>query len=279
MHKDLKSSRKLLWDAIHAMRTKEDWDNLATVLAGYRKANIRLNHNQQAKVMRMAIQNGHIGSLLECLKQAQETGLYFRKKEEFCNVYLGVNNKIEAANGDLAEIRQATRWGEIVLDLAQRPGTVQRSAKGRNVRTFLHFSLFARGMLLHARASLAQAKQDAGEPIDEDLITIKDDLVLLASLWAPHLADGKPVSEVDEVKELSPRGTEDASINGRSYVECLAWQLRAIKLAEKLASEEAKPLLPLADALEKHAGDIIEAGGEKGAYWSKAFESTLKGSE
>lgn len=282
--KDIPAAREMLWKALAAMKTKEDWANLGTILAGFRKARVVLSTNQQAKLMRLAIQNGQIGVLLECLKQARETGLYVANKEQLLTLFQGVNRQILDAEGDVAEIKQATRSGEIILDLIQRPDNMEKMVAGRDTRSFLHFSPLARGMLLHARVSLVKAKQQAEEPIDEDMVTIKDDLLLLNSLWAPHLRDGIPLSEFPELKEMNPAHTVQKAnrfvphaVSGSSYLQCLGWVIRGIKVAEELSIDEATPLLPLVESLETHAAEVIRECGEKSAKWAEEYEALKAG--
>lgn len=281
--KDVPPARGMLWKALSAMKTREDWANLGTILAGFRKARIALSLDQQAKLMRRATTSGQLGVLIECLKQARETGLYVINKEQLLTLYLAVNRKIHDANGDLAEIRQATRWGEIVLELIQRPENMEKTTAGRDTRSFLHFSALARGLLLHARVSLAKARQQAEEPIGGDLVTIKDDLVLLNSLWAPHLRDGTPLSDLGEVKELNPSYAPkkpdglERSVNASAYLHNLAWVIRGIKFGEELSSVEAAPLLPLVESLDKHANELILAGGANTGEWSRDYETLKRG--
>ena len=276
--KDVPAAREMLWKALSAMKTKEDWANLGTILAGFKKAGVALSSNQQAKLMRLAIKNGQLGVLIECLKQARETGLYVVKKEQLLTLFLGMNRQIQDAEGDVAETKQATRSGEIILDLVQRPDNMERMAAGRDTRSFLHFSPLARGMLLHARLSLAKAKQQAEEPIDDDMVTIKDDLVLLNSLWAPHLRDGTPLSEFGEIEEMNPTQSPKKhfiqhAVNGSSYLECIDWVIRGIKLAEELSIAEATPLLPLIESLNNHVGEVIQVGRENGTNWARQYDA------
>lgn len=295
--KDIPNSRGILWKAIEAMKSKEDWENLGTILAGFRKAGVALSPNQLGKIIRLAYQAGQIGTIIECAKQAQHTGLYIVNKEQIAHVYLAINKEIAAANGDLAQIKQAVSQAETVLDLVQRPEHLKKIAAANGHSTLLQFSSVTRGMILHARASLVEAKQLAEEPVDENLITLKDDLALLKSLWAAHLQHGIPLVKVRELTELNPRYEEQATkelgapklkrlalgdresryhfLNGSSYVRSLAWTVRGIQLAEQIAKEETAPLLPLAKSLETHVASFLTLGSENGESWAKEYEEIV----
>ena len=292
---DIRDSKLMLWDAMRHMKTKADWQNLGTLLAGYQKAGIRLKPNSIGKIVRLAAEADRIELLVDYLQQSRDTGLYLSSKEQFVRIFLAICRRVNAAEGDIDTIRHATKMADALLDIVQRPEHMKKANRGKtSTRSFLHFSAVGRTMLVHARASLAQARLQAGEPIDQDLIAIKDDLALLPSLWAPHLEDGVPLSQLPELKEMNPtvegleepqRSTESRqrntlthppTLSGYAYLEALAWTIRGIRAAEGLMSVEAAPLLPLIEPLKEHAGELLTTVGEtRKALWLGHFEATL----
>lgn len=291
--KDIPRSREALWKALRAMETTEDWQNLGTLLAGYRKAGIVLAPVHIGKITRLATESGQVEVLVECLKQASETGLYITNREQFIRILMAINAKVVSANADVAQVKRAARMGEILLDLVQRPENVHRISRGKGAtRSLLNFSALGRSMLLHARVSVALAKQAAEEPIEENLVVIKDDLALLQSLWAPFSKDGIPMRDQSELVELRPANGSAAAgettqsrrknptqpLNGSAYTRSLAWAIRGIETAQPLAPEETAHLNVVVLGLKAHAGQVIkDAPQANQGAWSEAYESVLRG--
>ncbi|ODA80012.1 hypothetical protein RJ55_02970 [Drechmeria coniospora] len=279
--KGIENSKRILNQALDKMETTSDWSNLGTLLAGYKKAGIKLMAKHWGRVARVAGTRGHVFAVIECAKQADKTGLLLTNRELVVRVLAYVNAKITESKWDATETKQALCWAEQVLDLLQKP---EHMLSTKRARDRLHFSRLVRGLALFARASALQVKKDAGEPVEKDVVLLKDELALLGSLWEGSLE--KDLSELEEFALLhptlernsSPNGTRNPKgLNGSAYVQVLAQNIKGISLARKLLAEEAKILAPVEGALEKHLGDFVKTAHGRSKGWEDVYaEATGK---
>ena len=221
--KGVENSKTILNRALAKMQTAEDWSNLGTLLAGYKKAGIKLKADHWGKIVRVAGTRGHIYAAIECAKQADQTGLLLKNREAVVRILAFVNDKITESKGDAAETKQALRWAEMVLDLLQRP---EHALSAHPTRERLHFSRVVRGLTLFTRASAVKVKQQAGESVDEDLALLRDEVRLLSSLWEDAVA--QHLTQVEEFAKLNPTVERDGATNGVRVPQALNGQrLRA----------------------------------------------------
>lgn len=261
------------------MESREDWSNLATLLAGYKKAGIRLNASHWGKIVRLAGSNGNIHVVIECAKQSDRTGLVLSNRETAVRVLTFVNEKITNSNRGKTETKQALKWAEIILDLLQRPGHATTTEPTQNR---LHFSKLVRGMILFTRASAIQVKQQAGEAVEKDLEALKDDVELLGSLWKD--APTENLLEIEEFAKLNPTVERSATgkgsripqaLNGSAYVQALAQNMKGISLAREIAGSGAGALEPAEKALDKHLQQFIKTSQSSTEGWAQEYEKIV----
>lgn len=259
------------------METKRDWENLPTLLAGYQKAGIKLEANTIGKVSRKASFTDQISAILECAKQPIQTGFYIANKEQINHALMTINNKIDAAEGDVQLIQQSVKMADQILDIVQRPE--HRNLFGNKApRHQLQNSLTARGQILYARAALVQAKKDAGESVEDELLLLTDEIKHFFSLWAPF--QEVELLAMSEFAELNPQAktlkedfsakanSRPSSLSRRIYVKALARSIKAIEVTQQIAKEDVDVLLPLeaelkslqqvAQRLEEHLQNFAE---------------------
>lgn len=272
---DIENSKTILSKALKSMHTPEDWANLGTLLAGYKKAGIRLKGNHWGKIVRMAGKSGNIHAVIECAKQSDKTGLLFTNRETVVRVLCFINEKITGSNWDEAETRQAQKWAESVLDLIQRR---EHTIEGQPTRERLHFSRAVRGMTLFTRASAIKVKQQAGEAVDHDVVLLKDEVELLSSLWKD--ATNANLEEVAEFAKLnptlernsSPKGVKiPTALNGSAYVQVLAQNIKGIALAREILGEEAQSLAPAEVALADHLRHFVQTSKSSTDGWDQEY--------
>ena len=95
--KDVENSKKALSRALEHMHTPEDWTNLGPLLAGYRRAGIRLKAKHLGKIVRVAGTRGQIFAVIECAKQSDKTGFTLKNPEVVARVFAFINDKISKA--------------------------------------------------------------------------------------------------------------------------------------------------------------------------------------
>ncbi|CAM1505334.1 Fc.00g109710.m01.CDS01 [Cosmosporella sp. VM-42] len=278
--KDIPNSKKILNQALDLMKTKEEWDNLATLLAGYHKAAVKLQRFHYARVIRMAGTRGSPYTIIECAKQAHKTGLTLKEKEYVVQLLVCINAKITNCTPEekKSEAAQALKWTELVVDLLQRP---EHSVEGAQPADRLHFSPFVRGLLVFTQASAAQATQQAGEPIEAELAALAENVELLTSIWARH--DIGDISKVQDVQDLNPLSQQsrskvyDAALSGSSYVQVLAQNIKGLALARELVGDAAQGLKPVEEAIQKHLTDFVLAGHKYryGKGWPEVYEQVM----
>ncbi|KAL6895911.1 hypothetical protein HDV57DRAFT_30600 [Trichoderma longibrachiatum] len=277
--RDIDNSKRILSKALASMRSRDDWANLGTLLAGYKKAGIRLKANHWGKIVRMAGQSGNILAVIECAKQAEKTGLLLTNPETVVRILSYVNDKITDSRWGEAETKQAQKWADQVLDLLQRK---EHAVEGQPTRERLHFSRLVRGMTLFTRASAIKVKRDAGEPVVLDIVLLRDEIQLLASLWKgatdanleelPDFAKLNPTLE----RNASPKGVKiPKALNGSAYVQVLAQNIKGIELAREIVGGEAQVLAPVEDALAKHLRHFVKTSKSSTKGWAEEYEKIV----
>ncbi|UNI14223.1 hypothetical protein JDV02_000874 [Purpureocillium takamizusanense] len=274
--KGIENSKVILAKALENMHTGEDWANLGTLLAGYKKAGIKLKPDHWGKVVRVAGSRGHIYVIIECAKQSDKTGLLLTNRETVVSVLAFVNGKIATNPGGVAEARQALRWAELVLDLLQRPEHMLQTVRPRDR---LHFSRVVRGLVLFARSSAVKAEQDAGEAVEQDMALLREEVTLLESLWegnAPQvLATLEDFAKLNPTPERSSGTRVPQALSGSSYVQVLAQNIKGIQTTRDLLGDEAKSLAPVQDALEEHLGEFVQTAPGRVKGWEDEYEKVV----
>ena len=308
-HKDIPKSHKLLREALGAMKTPSDWENLPTLLAGFHKAGTKLNSrsygervSRSSGITRLACQQGQVQPIIESAKQASETGFYIATKEQLCYIMEAICKKVDEAEGDLEALSSAVKMVDLVLEIVQRPDHV-KFVDAKTPRDQLQFSLMARAYALNARARLFKARKDAGESAEADLVHLTDEIKLLSSLWSAHAEQA--VSEIPEIRAIFPRtnipteftkkctgadnNTERVRCLGRAnYVMTLARHIQSIELVQKLANEYPedfsdistaleKQLLPASRKLDAHLKEFSQDANAQPTEFSMASYQTLLG--
>ncbi|KAH0499063.1 hypothetical protein TgHK011_006280 [Trichoderma gracile] len=277
--RDIDNSKSILSRALASMRTRDDWANLGTLLAGYKKAGIRLKANHWGKIVRMAGQSGNILAVIECAKQAEKTGLLLTNPETVVRILSYINDKITNSHWDEAETKQAQKWADQVLDLLQRK---EHAVEGQPTRERLHFSRVVRGMTLFTRASAIKVKRDAGEPVVLDIVLLRDEIQLLGSLWKD--ATDANLEELPDFAKLNPTVERNASpngvkipkaLNGSAYVQALAQNIKGIELAREIVGGEAQVLAPVEAALQNHLRHFVQTSKSSTKGWAEVYEKIV----
>ncbi|KAI8677166.1 hypothetical protein LRP88_09805 [Fusarium phalaenopsidis] len=274
--KEIPNSKKALSDVLKLMETKEDWNNLGTLLAGYKKAGIRLHNYHYDKIIRKAGQSKQTYAIIECAKQADKTGLRLTRKNHLVLLLANINNKITLPSGEANESVQALRWIELVLDLIQRP---EHQTSRTNPTERLHHSPVIQGLLLFAQASSIKAQQAAETSAEVDVQALKDNVESITSSWARLGTDDLVNSPV--LADLNPRSpltkeTENKNnfLSVNFYILALAQNIKGMELAQEILGDAAKDLTPIRDAMEQHLKDFIKADPRYLERWAETYTLT-----
>lgn len=286
--KDVPGSRNILNDAVTHMETKSDWDNLPYLLNGYRNANIKLRYHELTKIARIASDKGFSSAIIECAKQAEQTGFFILTKEVMNLILSDLSNQIATAGDNLEQIQSAVKTTELLLDIVQRPSHKEKLQAGPS-RDQLQFSLTVRGHILFVLASHAKAKLAAGEPADQEIAAARDAIETLGSLWEPYA--GKNLNEVPEFPRMQPKiavkGNKAAdTLGGSLYVKTLARNMEGIRLAGLLARENPeafssvadklnKVVLPVAKAIDSHLTEVVPSFQGFKPQWAEQYTAVV----
>ncbi|RSM01509.1 hypothetical protein CDV31_011320 [Fusarium ambrosium] len=270
---EIPNSKKALGEVLGLMETREDWDNIGTLLAGYKKAGIRLQSYHYDKIIRKAGQSKQTYAIIECAKQSGKTGLFLTKKNHLVLLLADINNKITSPSGEANESAQALKWIELVLDLIQRP---EHQQKGVKTTDRVHDSPVVRGLLLFAQASSIKAQQAAESSAEVDVQALKDNAEFITTSWTHLGTDDLANSPV--LKSLNPRSPHTVSTNHKDhlsvnvYILTLAQNIKGMELAQEILGDAAKGLTPIRDALEQHLKDFIKADSRYLERWAETYE-------
>ncbi|RTE78127.1 hypothetical protein BHE90_007417 [Fusarium euwallaceae] len=270
---EIPNSKKALGEVLGLMETREDWDNIGTLLAGYKKAGIRLQSYHYDKIIRKAGQSKQTYAIIECAKQSGKTGLFLTRKNHLVLLLADINNKITSPSGEANESAQALKWIELVLDLIQRP---EHQQKGVKTTDRVHDSPVVRGLLLFAQASSIKAQQAAESSAEVDVQALKDNAEFITTSWTRLGTDDLANSPV--LKSLNPRSPHTVSTNHKDhlsvnvYILTLAQNIKGMELAQEILGDAAKGLTPIRDALEQHLKDFIKADSRYLERWAETYE-------
>ncbi|KAM0436860.1 hypothetical protein ACHAPT_002573 [Fusarium lateritium] len=272
--KDVPNSKKAFYQVVELMKTKEDWDNLGTLLAGYKKAGIKLQGSHYSRMIWKAGQNKQTYAIIECAKQSDKTGLFLTKQNHLVLLLTHINNKITSPSGEANESAQALKWIELVLDIIQRP---EHAGKGFNPSDRLHLSPAVRGLVLFAQASSIKAAQAAEGSAEADVQPLKDNVEFLTSAWTrlgtQDLSNSPALASLNPRSPLTKSSDHHEYVTPNYYILLLAQNIKGMELAQEILGDAAKDLVPIRDALEQHLKDFVKADKKFSPGWAETYES------
>ncbi|KAM0290182.1 hypothetical protein ACHAO9_005319 [Fusarium lateritium] len=276
---DVPNSGKAYQEATQLMTTKEEWDNLGTLLAGYKKAGIRLKRQQYDAAIRRAGKHRQPYAIIECAKQASKTGFCLNSTSSVALLLASVNIKIIKPTGEDSEVQEALKWNQLVWDLIQQPEHLRDVDSPRKQP---HFNPAIRGLILYAQTSAVKEQQQAGEASVEQLIRdVRDNVEFITSAWeGQHLED---LNNAPYLNYLNPRvdplnHQHMQHLAPYYYVHLVAQNIKGIELAQEIIGDDASDLTPIREALEQNLEAFIRADVSSGAKrnkagWGHAYEA------
>lgn len=300
---DIPPTNEITDKAMRAMKTREDWDNLGTLLAGLKNANQMTDPARMGKILRYVTAAGQTGAAIGCLKQFRETGLVVASKEVLLRLYTSICKDVNEAEGNLEVLQKIQRWSDIVQDVIRRPEHEEKIRKlhvgvdnyaekqmqsasedlkvdlrkifGATSNADLANSVFARTMALHPRIAVVKAKQAAGVDAETDIVKLNDEIEAVTSLWYDYQKrdttefDMARVTETYQVcPSTNPHGNlwkwfKNRTLSDTWYLVVLGRTHVALKEAEEMAPSQAQRLSEVRKSIIPHACLILQVIGKK----------------
>ncbi|KAH7170387.1 hypothetical protein EDB81DRAFT_752903 [Dactylonectria macrodidyma] len=274
--KEIPNSKKVLQTALKLMKTKEDWDNLGTLLAGYEKANIKLAPFHYSQIIRHASRNEQIYSVVECVKQAKETGFTLNNTVHVIAVLNVFSSMITESNAEDARIQDASKWTDIVLDLLERPLHINKNEAKLDQA---QFHPFVRGQVLFIKASVAQDLKQREQPAEKELSAVSDSAQALLSLWTQGVKKGEslqvPASIVGMTahRNTNSRGRSELSLS--ELTQTVALNIKGMKMARELLGDAANGFKPMEKLLDEHLERGVELNPKNGQRYADIYAKIL----
>ncbi|KAH6888584.1 hypothetical protein B0T10DRAFT_56701 [Thelonectria olida] len=260
---DLPNSKKAFREVLDLMQTKEDWDNLAILLAGYKKAGIKLYKFHYASMIRRAASRNQIHTIIECVKQSSKTGFNLSQDTHIIQLFLFVGKE---------KPETAVKWNDEILNLLQLSGQASE------------LNPIALGQVLFAQAANVQNKTANQVEVTKETAQLKDSAQHLAQWWSRQLAENEsvPASIVKlapqkESKESKKR-KDTLNLSGIELIQAIAMNIKGMSLAREILGDAAKDLEPVEQKLETHVREFVKETAENGLYrevWATAYEEIM----
>ncbi|KAK0389318.1 hypothetical protein NLU13_2893 [Sarocladium strictum] len=265
---ELPNSKKIFKDAIRAMETAEDWANLETLLAGYKKAGIVLKPKHLGFATRLAIAKTQLYSVIDCARHAKNTGYVLTVGESGLEVVMALADRAMTENH-----AQSIKWLEQLQDVLERsPHSDLTGPKD------LRSSRLARGMMVSARVSDIEASET---PSETQLNLLSDEVGFLRASWetAFEHASGPLQLEIDELNLNSLRPIANTSEDGTTkalsnpydriapyfITKFIAHNIKACESAPVLLGQACEPLGDVGKKLDDYLTERITESSERSA--------------
>ncbi|KAK7422393.1 hypothetical protein QQX98_001672 [Neonectria punicea] len=279
--KDIPNSKMALFDALKFMKTKEDWDNLGTLLAGYKKAGIRVRPAQYMRIIRQAGRNDQIYSIIECVKQAQKTGFELNSMEYIITLLSLISKqKITGAAPGTAKPVDGLRWTEEIIDLLQRSPHVNEDLPASQQA---HNHPLIRGQLMFAQASAVQSLKLQEKPFDKELADLTDSAEALVSWWTRQVKEGEEIhtpATIDNMRPHKKDGAKNlkghaASFGSSEWVRVLVLNIKAMSMAREIVGDATQGLEPIEQKLEEALAEFVGDLPQYNARSAQVYEDII----
>ncbi|KAG8666261.1 hypothetical protein FPOAC2_11366 [Fusarium poae] len=267
---DIPNSKKALTQATKLMKTKEEWDNIATFLAGYKRAGIKLENEHYLSLIRRACAAQQEYSIIECAKQADKTGLTLKNVSSIALLMSSINQRIYDSTREGRDVLQALKWNQLIWDLIQRP---QHKRQESSIHMLAHCRPTIRGLLLFSQAHTIQAQQAAGDSAEKLTKGLRDNLEFILAKYERKRRNIAPMWHMLNVRSGVQESYEKQDpISPYYYVRVVAQNIRAMELAQEIVGDDTGKLMYFRDMLEKHVEDFIKAGSENRKGFGLEYE-------
>jgi hypothetical protein len=116
-------------DVVSLMKTKQDWQNLATFLGGLRMSKRKLSPAHWEWTVRKAGKADALGAILECAKQAERTGLRLNNNEIVQSIFFWLHLRAQEGQFKDPAVSKALSMAKQFAALMEAPEHSQREIK------------------------------------------------------------------------------------------------------------------------------------------------------
>ena len=117
--------------AMDLMKEPRDWDNIPSLLKGFKDAKRAMYPKNHARITRKACMAGRHDIIIECARRVDDTGFRLAALDVVTELMWQLQDKAFKSNWSSKETKQALKWAEMVSDLLEDP----RHSGSRVVKT------------------------------------------------------------------------------------------------------------------------------------------------
>lgn len=120
--KEIPNRTKLFRSAIRLMTedgSREAWGNLLQILVGLKRSGVEITDIEVTRILRAALQTGHFGAILSCLRRGDETGITLQRPEVLDAILLGLRRHAQKDEWGQENIDRAIKEGRDVAQLLE----------------------------------------------------------------------------------------------------------------------------------------------------------------
>lgn len=172
----LPNTKKLMKNALAAMRTPADFQNLPLLLEGCKRAHRKLEHHFYTQIIRRAAVANNLSLILEMVKAVDRTGFKLNTPEKISEVLACIQEAVIKSGWSKDKITRALKQTQLVLNLLETNKAHKPLNPGR-LPPHLNPQFLA--LRLHLAAALAVHHQE-GKDVDGRVTKYAEELV---SLW------------------------------------------------------------------------------------------------
>lgn len=245
-------SRDLMRQAVRLMATRDDWNNLPRMLAGYRNAERRILAKDVSDIVKNAGRSGNIYAIIDALRNVKESGLRIRTLAFADEVLYWV--QMRAVESGFAEdpTAKTKTWAVMLRELMEDPDHSKHPTWPGRIP--LHREPQIVGQVLHAAAAQAVYHQ-GGEDADGKVAELAE---TLSYVWPAgkaiqdiHQSNLAPDAKVAERVRFQAEDDAYLTLSTTNRISVSSFILHGIELAKQVVAPElAAKLEPIAQVLK-----------------------------
>ncbi|KAL2256438.1 hypothetical protein VTK26DRAFT_1685 [Humicola hyalothermophila] len=172
----LPNTKKLMKNALAAMKTPADLQNLPLLLEGCKRAHRKLDHHFYNQITRKVAGANNLPLVLEMIKAVDKTGFKLNTPDKICEVLLAIQEVAIRSRWNKDKTIRAIRQTQLILNLLE---TDKAHKPLHATKLPVHLNPHYLALRLHLVAALAVHHQE-GKDVDGKVTKYAEQLV---SLW------------------------------------------------------------------------------------------------
>ncbi|KAK3682669.1 hypothetical protein B0T22DRAFT_291600 [Podospora appendiculata] len=232
---DLPDTKKLVTEAVGAMKTPTDFRNLPALLEGLRLAHRFVKDSVYQKMIRRAGMHGCIDVILDCVKQVKRTGLRLDNSQSINELLAFIQKEALASGWDKKETERALRRTQALVDMLEEEPLHWPTKNPKGKKVFRGFPFYRDPQILAARLHMAAAmavKHQGGHDVDGKVAKYARELL---GLWPTD----KGLLELHPVEAYASDAEMRYLLNRNSFL----WFASPVLNGLRLAAQVVEPAL------------------------------------